>query len=50
MRHLAEAWPDPLIVQQLVAQIPWGHDCILLDKIESRLHDSEGPADDQGHL
>src|SRR5688572_4443969 len=25
MRAFAEAWPDPAIVQQLVAQIPWGH-------------------------
>ena len=34
MRRLAEAWPDPSIVQQLVAQIPWGHNCIILDKID----------------
>ena len=33
MRRLAEAWPDLSIVQQSVAQIPWGHNCILLDKI-----------------
>ncbi|ACL17343.1 DUF1016 N-terminal domain-containing protein [Methanosphaerula palustris] len=33
MRRLAEAWPDPSIVPQPVAQIPWGHNCILLDKI-----------------
>ena len=25
MRAFAEAWPDVAIVQQLVAQIPWGH-------------------------
>jgi len=25
MRAFAEAWPDEPIVQQLVAQIPWGH-------------------------
>src|SRR6266851_857388 len=25
MRAFAEAWPDEAIVQQLVAQIPWGH-------------------------
>ncbi|MCC6446132.1 MAG: hypothetical protein IT210_22105 [Armatimonadetes bacterium] len=24
MRSLSEAWPDEAIVQQLVAQIPWG--------------------------
>ncbi|MEN6519231.1 MAG: PDDEXK nuclease domain-containing protein [Methanospirillum sp.] len=33
MRRLAEAWPDRAIVQQAVAQIPWGHNCILLDKL-----------------
>jgi len=33
MRRFAEAWPDPAFVQQSVAQIPWGHNCILLDKI-----------------
>jgi predicted nuclease of restriction endonuclease-like (RecB) superfamily len=25
MRAFAEAWPEEVIVQQLVAQIPWGH-------------------------
>ena len=25
MRAFAEAWPDQAIVQQLVAQLPWGH-------------------------
>ena len=25
MRALAEAWPDEPIVQQVVGQIPWGH-------------------------
>ena len=25
MRALAESWPDSSIVQQLVGQIPWGH-------------------------
>jgi predicted nuclease of restriction endonuclease-like (RecB) superfamily len=34
MRRLAEAWPDPSIVQRSVAQIPWGHNCILLDKVD----------------
>ena len=33
MRRLAEAWPDRAIVQQAVAQIPWGHNCVLLDKL-----------------
>jgi len=34
MRALAEAWPDRSIVQQLVAQIPWGHNCTLLDRVK----------------
>ncbi|MDX2272718.1 MAG: PDDEXK nuclease domain-containing protein [Cyanobacteriota bacterium] len=33
MRAFAEAWPDELIVQQVVAQIPWGHNVRLLDKL-----------------
>lgn len=35
MRTFAEAWPDEAIVQQLVAQIPWGHNVRLLDKVKS---------------
>ncbi len=31
MRAFAEAWPDEAIVQQLVAQIPWGHNVRILD-------------------
>ena len=27
MRSLAEAYPDPEFVQQVVAQLPWGHQC-----------------------
>ena len=34
MRALAEAHPDDAIVQQLVAQIPWGHNVVLLDKVK----------------
>ena len=34
MRAFAEAWPDGEIVQQLVAQIPWGQNCILLDRLK----------------
>ena len=33
MRAFAEAWPDEQIVQQAVAQIPWGHNVRLLDRI-----------------
>lgn len=35
MRAFAEAWPDDAIVQQLVAQIPWGHNVRLLDHVKS---------------
>ncbi len=31
MRAFSEAWPDSQIVQQLVAQLPWGHNIRLLD-------------------
>ncbi|MCL6582685.1 MAG: PDDEXK nuclease domain-containing protein [bacterium] len=34
MRAFAEAWPDEPIVQQLVAQIPWGHNVRLLDYVK----------------
>lgn len=34
MRALAEAYPDPVIVQQLVAQIPWGHNIRILDAVK----------------
>ena len=30
MRAFAEAWPDQRIVQQAVAQIPWGHNVRIL--------------------
>jgi predicted nuclease of restriction endonuclease-like (RecB) superfamily len=33
MRAFAAAWPDRAIVQQLAAQIPWFHNCVLLDRI-----------------
>lgn len=34
MRAFAEAWPDRSIVQQLVAQLPWGHNIRLLEAIK----------------
>jgi predicted nuclease of restriction endonuclease-like (RecB) superfamily len=34
MRAFAEAWPDPAIVQQLVAQLPWGHNIRLLEALK----------------
>jgi predicted nuclease of restriction endonuclease-like (RecB) superfamily len=36
MRALAEAWPDEAIVQQAVAQLPWGHNVRLLDHVKNR--------------
>ncbi len=35
MKAFAEAWPDEEIVQQAAAQIPWFHNCILLDKVKN---------------
>lgn len=40
MRAFAEAWPESEFVQQAVAQLPWGHNVVLLDRLsdaESRL-------------
>lgn len=34
MRAFARAWDKPEFVQQAVAQIPWGHQCVLLDKVK----------------
>jgi len=34
MRALADAYPDETIVQQLVAQIPWGHNVRILDYVK----------------
>lgn len=33
MRAFAEAWPDRQFVQQVVAQLPWGHNVRILDTI-----------------
>lgn len=35
MRAFAEAWPDEAIVQQLVAQLPWGHVVRILDYVKA---------------
>jgi predicted nuclease of restriction endonuclease-like (RecB) superfamily len=35
MRALAEAWPEEAIVQQLVAQLPWGHNVRILDCVKN---------------
>jgi predicted nuclease of restriction endonuclease-like (RecB) superfamily len=32
MRLFAAVWPDELIVQQVAAQLPWGHHMVLLDR------------------
>ncbi len=34
MRALAEAYPDEQFVQQLVGQIPWGHNVYILDRLK----------------
>ena len=34
MRAFAKAWPEEAIVQQLVAQIPWGHNVRILDYVK----------------
>lgn len=33
MRAFAEAWPSSEFVQQAAAQLPWGHNVVLLDKL-----------------
>lgn len=35
MRAFAAAWPNPQIVQQAAALLPWGHNLVLLDKLGS---------------
>ncbi|MBY0506096.1 MAG: PDDEXK nuclease domain-containing protein [Bryobacteraceae bacterium] len=34
MKAFADAWPEEPIVQQAAAQLPWFHNCILLDKVK----------------
>jgi predicted nuclease of restriction endonuclease-like (RecB) superfamily len=36
MRAFAQAWPDEAIVQQLVGQLPWGHNLVLLTKLKTK--------------
>lgn len=36
MRSFAEAYPEEPIVQQVVAQIPWGHNVRLLDSVKDQ--------------
>ena len=34
MKTFAESWPNFPIVQQPAAQLPWTHNCVLLDKVK----------------
>ncbi|NQX04470.1 DUF1016 domain-containing protein [Rathayibacter sp. VKM Ac-2856] len=36
MRAFAASWPEPGIVQQAVARLPWGHVTVLLDRLDER--------------
>ncbi|RRA49256.1 YhcG family protein [Acidipila sp. EB88] len=36
MRTFAEAWPEPTILQQLIAKLPWGHNLRVLDRVKDR--------------
>lgn len=36
MRAFAESYPDEPFVQQVAGQIPWFHNCTLLDKVKAR--------------
>lgn len=38
MRAFAEAYPAEAIVQQVAAQVPWAHHCVLLDKVKDPNH------------
>ena len=35
MRSFAEQWPDAQFVQQAVAQLPWGHNILIITKCSS---------------
>ncbi|MNF39558.1 hypothetical protein D3C85_356030 [compost metagenome] len=37
MRAFAEAWPEAEFVQQAVAQLPWGHNLVLLDRLNTEI-------------
>ena len=36
MRRFAEVWAEEEFVQQVAAQLPWFHNCVLLDKVGDR--------------
>lgn len=35
MRAFADAYPEDAIVQQLVGQLPWGHNVLLITKVKN---------------
>jgi predicted nuclease of restriction endonuclease-like (RecB) superfamily len=35
MRKFADSYPEKKIVQQAAAQIPWFHNCMILDKVQA---------------
>jgi predicted nuclease of restriction endonuclease-like (RecB) superfamily len=35
MRAFAQCWPDIQFVQQLLHKLPWGHNLVLLDKLDT---------------
>lgn len=43
MAKFAETYPDEAFVQQAVAQIPWGHTVVLLDKFSDKIFDCKMP-------
>ena len=36
MRAFAEAWPDEAFVHQLGGQIPWRHNCLIVEQVKDR--------------
>jgi len=36
MRAFASAWPEEAIVHQLGGQIPWRHNCVIIDQVKNR--------------
>lgn len=41
MRAFADAWPDPAFVQEVLAQLPWGHQLMLLERAGSAVTNVE---------
>lgn len=40
MKTFAAAWPDPEVLQQPAAKLPWFHHCVLLAKVTAAEHRS----------